>query len=501
MLTLLIADDEYFILERLKRILDYKEMGFDLIATATNGKDTLKIIENSKPDLAIVDIKMPYMSGLDIAKYVYEKKLPTKIVILTSYDYFDFAVQAIRSQVFSYLLKPVNVEELRTILNNAKSGILEQKSKEAKLQEYDQLQIEASLQQFLASESFDSSVPDIYKEIPGIEMVRYMLFMKLEGRENNEDTAVLIKKEIKKTIPYDFLFLSYSDSIFCLLILSETFAEKLLNILSLSLQDVFHVSVNIVISPYLKDVKFLPYCYRQTLTRLYYTIFAGENTIWNLAEDIHIISDQIIIQYGISDLMISAVKSANTARLHTILCDAFERLRKVPSMQNLEILISEVIVASGALSRFVDTKNPYTLSFYIHELIDNMNSLRAIREWCEQYLTGFMLNNGRNDNETFIAASVMELIHECYSDVRLDLSYIAEKIGYTPNYISNIFKHNTGLTVVQYITQYRMKQAHKMLTEDRLPVNKVYQYVGYSNPFYFSKRFKLFYGYSPSDCK
>ena len=79
MLTLLIADDEYFILERLKRILNYSELGFELIASASNGKETLRLIEDLEPDLAIVDIKMPYISGLDIAKYIYEKSWTQKL--------------------------------------------------------------------------------------------------------------------------------------------------------------------------------------------------------------------------------------------------------------------------------------------------------------------------------------------------------------------------------------------------------------------------------------
>lgn len=501
MLTLLIADDEYFILERLKRILNYSELGFELIASASNGKETLRLIEDLEPDLAIVDIKMPYISGLDIAKYIYEKKLDTKIVILTSYDYFDFAVQAIRSQVFSYLLKPVNAEELKAILNKARISILEQKSKATKLQAYDQLKIEAALQQFLSSDSFDAYVQDIYKEIPDIALVRYLLFIKVSGQEGGGDTPLAVKEKLRELMPLKYLFISYSDNIFCLLLKEDSYDADLLDTLSRQLQNTLQASVNIAASPRLSDVKLLPYFYKQTLMRLYYTIFEGENTIWNLAENEHPVTEQIIIQYGIGDALMSAVKSGNKERIHSVLCDGFEKLNKFPSMQNLEILISEVIVTCGSLSRFVDTKNPYTLSFYIHELIDNKNSLNSIQEWCEQYLASFILKDGRNENEAAIASAVMNLIHEFYSDVRLDLSYIAEKVGYTPNYLSNVFKHNTGLTVIQYITQYRMRQAHKMLSKDHLPVNKVYQLVGYSNPFYFSKRFKLFYGYSPSDCK
>lgn len=261
MLTLLIADDEYFILENLKRITDYPALGYHLIATALNGRDAMQIIEEKSPDLAILDIKMPFLSGLDIARRIYEENRKTKVVILTSYDYFDFAQQSIKYQVFSYLLKPVNVNELKEILTDAAMQINDQRQKDSKLLEYRHLQTE-SLLQYPASSEIASS----------------------------------------------------------------------------------------------------------------------------------------------------------------------------------------------------------------------------------------------DNKEANIAKSVIEMIRSSYSDPRLDLPYIAEKIGYTQNYISSIFKRNTGLTVVQYITQCRMNAANILLTVQHMPVNQVYSEVGYSNPFYFSKRFKQYFGYSPSEC-
>lgn len=501
MLTLLIADDEYFILERLKRVINYRESGFDLIATASNGRDTLTQIEDLKPDLAIIDIKMPFMSGLEIAKYVYDKKLPTKIVILTSYDYFDFAIQAIHSQVFAYLLKPVNAEELKNILNNVSFSITEQKTKEAKLQEYSQLQLETALQQFLSCDNPAVVSENIYKEIPGIVFVKHILFIKLDSLENHTDFSFSIQKLLNKILPVEYFFLSCSDHIFCLLLKTDVCIDEMLITLQTQLQHTFHVTVNIVISKKIQNTDNLPQIYKEALVALYYTIFQGENSIKKIDYTQHTTKEQTLLSYEIRDSIITAVKSANPAMLHTLLCGAFAKLAQFPSLQNMEILISEVIIASSSLSSFVDTENPYVLSFYIHELIDSKNSLTGIREWCEQYLSGLMLTEEKRNNETHVAASVMNLIQETYQDVKLSLPYIADRMGYTPNYISNVFKRSTGLTVIQYITQYRMKMAHKMLSMDHLPVNKVYQLVGYSNAFYFSKRFKAFYGYSPSECK
>lgn len=263
MLTLLIADDEFFILERLKRITDYPALGYNLTAAVLNGRDAMQIIEEESPDLAILDIKMPFLSGLDIAGQIYEKNLKTKVVILTSYDYFNYAKQAIKYQVFSYLLKPVNVDELKEILADAAREIGEQRQRDSQLKEYKHLR-------------------------------------------------------------------------------------------------------------------------------------------------------------------------------------------------------------TGPLLRHLTPQDQASMDPY--------------------------------NKEAAVTSAVVEMIQSSYSDPRLDLPCIAEKVGYTQNYISSIFKRNTGLTVVQYITQCRMNAANILLTVQHMPVNQVYSEVGYSNPFYFSKRFKQYFGYSPSEC-
>lgn len=172
MLTLLIADDEYFILERLKQIIDYQSLGYQLTDTAQNGRDAMRIIEEKAPDLAILDIKMPCLSGLDIAEQIYTNKWKTKVVILTSYDYFDFARQAISCQVFSYLLKPVNKADLTEILTDAAKLILDQKERDSKLLEYEQLQTELRLQRFLTASIPQAERKELSIQLPGIDAVR-----------------------------------------------------------------------------------------------------------------------------------------------------------------------------------------------------------------------------------------------------------------------------------------------------------------------------------------
>lgn len=124
--TLLIADDEFFILERLKRLLAQEQTDFTLLSACANGRDAMEKIETLQPDLAILDIKMPFLTGLEIAEQIKSRGLPTRVILLTSFDLFDFAQQAVSYRVLSYLLKPIKADDLLHVLRDAHAEIAAQ---------------------------------------------------------------------------------------------------------------------------------------------------------------------------------------------------------------------------------------------------------------------------------------------------------------------------------------------------------------------------------------
>lgn len=118
MYKMLIADDEPFIVEGLKQILNWQEYGIELTDTASNGIEALEIIKKGGADLLITDIKMPKMNGLELIQSVKELKLNTHFIVLSGYDDFDYLKESIKLGIENYLLKPINCEELEeTILN------------------------------------------------------------------------------------------------------------------------------------------------------------------------------------------------------------------------------------------------------------------------------------------------------------------------------------------------------------------------------------------------
>jgi len=116
--TVVVADDEDELREAVCAMIPWQDMGFRLVGSASNGLDALQLVEKYEPDLLLTDIRMPFISGLDLARQVREVHPATSIAFLSGYDDFAYAQQAIRYGVISYMLKPLTVRGLSEELEN-----------------------------------------------------------------------------------------------------------------------------------------------------------------------------------------------------------------------------------------------------------------------------------------------------------------------------------------------------------------------------------------------
>lgn len=124
MIKTLIVEDEKIILEDLLDIIDWKHEGFEIVATAANGKQGLLKFDRYMPDLVITDIRMPVMSGLDMLRTIRHEHESTLFLILSAYDEFEYAKSAVRLGAEDYILKTeISEEYLRTKLSKIRQKL------------------------------------------------------------------------------------------------------------------------------------------------------------------------------------------------------------------------------------------------------------------------------------------------------------------------------------------------------------------------------------------
>ena len=121
--TVIVADDEDELREAVCTMIPWEDYGFCLVGNASNGLDALQLVEKHEPDLLLTDIRMPFISGIELARQVREIRPATNIAFLSGYDDFEYAKQAIQYNIISYMLKPLTLEGLGAELRNIRQKI------------------------------------------------------------------------------------------------------------------------------------------------------------------------------------------------------------------------------------------------------------------------------------------------------------------------------------------------------------------------------------------
>lgn len=135
MYTIVIADDEAQLRQALIRRIDWESVGFQVVGEAENGIEALDLVEKLEPDLLLTDVRMPFMSGIELAREVREIRPAMQIAFLSGFDDFSYAQQAIQYNIISYMLKPISSEELTEELRKIKKKIDEKFEEFAKRNE------------------------------------------------------------------------------------------------------------------------------------------------------------------------------------------------------------------------------------------------------------------------------------------------------------------------------------------------------------------------------
>jgi two-component system response regulator YesN len=123
MLNVLIADDEKIIREGLKECLDWDNMGMRVTAVARDGEEALQLAQKVTPDICLVDIMMPFVTGLEFMEKMKTINPKALCIVVTGHDEFEYAQRAVKLQAFDYILKPIDEGELRRVVMSAKEQL------------------------------------------------------------------------------------------------------------------------------------------------------------------------------------------------------------------------------------------------------------------------------------------------------------------------------------------------------------------------------------------
>lgn len=207
MYSLLIADDEAMERRALRFFLENSKLDIGEIYECANGNTTMNTIISRNPDIILMDIKMPSLNGLEVMEKINALNMNSKVIVSTAYDYFEYAVKALRLGAIDFLVKPVNKERLYSVLNKAIDQLDAQRF---------QKENEAQLKDLLAIVS-----KDILKDlIQGNIDEKTLYFLDMMGMdETSKGNCFFVRienemdeskqKQVKKTLSEDLCNLGY----------------------------------------------------------------------------------------------------------------------------------------------------------------------------------------------------------------------------------------------------------------------------------------------------
>lgn len=486
MFKVILIDDEVLVRVGLKSLINWEKHGYQIIAEASNGQDALTKIKAQKPDIVIIDIKMPVKDGLELIEEVNKLQLQTKFIVLSSYDDFKLVKQALQLGAVDYLLKlELESEQLLNCLNTARKAIKKQQKSEREI-DHSRLHFPSLLE--LRTSTFkkiinkqlvnQNEIKRLFKklEIDLVESRLYCLVIRLknidqvqnndsQGEQLFESSVLNIVREIVSDFYPAHVFSYNWGEIICFFSLEP---DQLLN--------------------QQEAVQALQYSFQCPAGQaVYYKDLAKYKTRSTSKADLKIFIDRFAA--GLEKLNYSDLK------------DNFKQLTKKLKTENIsarecyslcfEILFIIRTKLSGRLADKILTKqaNFYQQLLRINNIADLFNWLNSLDQQLQQVLIE------QEDNNHLVTKAKNYIKQNYKKEITLD--QLAEKLNVSYGYLSVLFKEKVGLSFSEYLNEVKITAAKQMLTESDCKIYTVAYEVGYNNPYYFSRVFKQKTGLTP----
>ncbi|NLE24924.1 MAG: response regulator [Clostridiaceae bacterium] len=533
MLKIMIVDDEFYFREAIKISLPWEELGFEICGEAKNGRDALEKVEILKPHIVIVDINMPIMDGLEFVQNLRDAKNDIKIILLTGHSEFHYARQAVQLGVFNYILKPVDEAELEKTLLELK-GIIE---KEVKIKmEMDRLKQQVKDSIPLLKDKFLNELlqGNLTKKDDGI--LKKMDYLKINSASDYY-LAVTIEVDTDESFGWDdedkqlwkFAVSNIADEI-----LSEQFIfdrcydndDRICIIIGVNqnkdregfFSDLEHklewlraivakymsFSVTIGVGDIRDELFDIAASYKESIVALKNKVILGKNKVilYSSVAESQIKVNLFTVEHR-SQLLMS-MRMANEDEVEMCIAHIFERMRCENIHYDLVFVICielisvcfEFIIEVGAS---LEDISPDKQSSIIEE-IQLKKSINEMEEWIKKIYKHTLetIKKSKSSKASKIIEEVKIYISNNFQNEELNIDEIAKSLFINYAHLCFIFKRDTGVTINEYLTEFRIKKAKDLFDSGNTLILDVASKVGYADANYFGKCFKKFYGIPPS---
>lgn len=531
MYKVLIVDDEIYVVALIQKLIEWEKFDMRVEATANDGITALELVKEIKPDLVIVDVRMPGYDGISFMDKVREFNENVRFIVISGHKQFDYARGAMRNNVEDYLLKPINKEELESVIVQVHDKLIMNQKKETHIKEMKEeldtskRRIRESLIKELqreGSEEFSLSLDKLNEHyLVNLQEGNYQMCMLILDAPVKFDTSA----------DRDLLFYKIQDRLagelrrFCLEVIDmeqENIIFYLLNYKN-GTQEKISSMLHQLMREYRGQI--------QKFEQVSLTVCAGTvyESFDQLGSAIPELCRLAASRCALSELRVIEPGDIKTEGniLPAIWEFGEEKLRKALTELNVEELLHCIREMFSRAFYGIEEDSLLYYRLYlelcaeIYNYFSNIGMLQESEKEFNQRMSKCFLQTSNvrvygkllcdevqrliNENQlsevsqaTPTIRIVKRYITEHYME-EISLSTAAQVVNLSPVYLSRLFKKEEGINFLDYVNQYRIEVAKKFLSDINYNVLEAADLSGFKNTRYFSKIFKKAVGITPSE--
>lgn len=516
MYSIVIADDDKSIQKGLAEGSCWKKLGFEVLGTFDDGEELIEFLKSVQVDVVLTDIKMTYVGGIEVARYVHENRIPCKVVFISAYKEFELALQAIQYGVKDYILKPTVEEKMIEVFGKIRKE-LDEKAQDMELRsqidaywrELRPILIEKFVNSLIMGALEDKNTvfqrmkflyPDINAEycpcvLAEMEISEYEQFAlknKNYGVEQLSDAVYSFINLYQETGYFHVVF-KYKGKLRLFVIMKEccdsleegvALCGRQMEQFVKTFEEIFAMYVTVNIEKVFKNVyEVMDYQaddLQMSVGQENYAIYLQQHKL-EIMDNVR--EGNIGLAQNIMRNSLSKVLRMDMRYGKSFVRDIFEGMTEFLSEKNP--------VEAVKMRRFLDYNNISKLSsaheilLYCERIFDRLKSLEDM----------YVITDEHN-----LLNRIVEYVN-CHIYEDLCLEDVANEFFVSVRHMRRIFKDQTGETFLQYVTARKMEKARDLLQNSGYKVYQVGERLGYRTPRHFAKLFYNHFGYYPSQAR
>lgn len=538
MYKVLIIDDEEPLREAIRILGDWRGLGIDEVLEATDGKIGLEMLAVHKIDLAMIDMKMPELGGMELLQII-ERDYPDLLtIVISGYNDFEYTRQAIRSKVVDYLLKPVNRTDLNLSLRKAVDVLDAKRKKDSefinrnitlnmslpRLKEKIYLSI---IERSLKSQTNEAFLALIGADDPNNRFlaaaVRVLNLEEVRKSRFHEDSDLLhfaVANVINEIAGDHFGAFSFANpkrerEMISILTSKGGYPEDIayrsihqMNKVAATLKDLFGIVVTVGIGSSSADAMEIASSYERAkaaingldLLKLKGSAVKGGLDRPTASRDNQSLTSRLPI-------MRSALESGNVQNAKSVLSEFVNRWKSSDwlsigeadrTIQEFIILLSDMALELGVASELLTVRDENGLrAVGISTDFASIEQFEQLLQHILDYYSG-QIRKSQTANQPFDIGDIKTYIDNHYFE-DIKISMFADKYFLSREYLMKLFKQQFSFGIHEYVQKVRMDKAKGLLDDSSLKIQDISEMLGYKDKNYFSKAFRNYYAVSPSE--